>query len=189
MKTDARVRYTRMRLREAFLRCLQEKPVSRITVTELCEMAQINRATFYTHYADPMDLMEKLETDTLSQLRSMIGQHATDGDDVLLTSLLQGLQARDSAASLLSSANGDPSFSAKVSALFYETLLPRMEDRLPELSAPQRKAVYRFLAGGCANLMADWVNSGMKTQPEELAQQMRALSEAVIRGIQSQRDL
>lgn len=46
MKTDARVRYTKMRIREAFFQCLREKPVSRITVKELCDTAEINRATF-----------------------------------------------------------------------------------------------------------------------------------------------
>ena len=49
MKTDARVRYTKMRIREAFLQCLRKKPVNKVTVKELCQLAVINRATFYTH--------------------------------------------------------------------------------------------------------------------------------------------
>lgn len=52
MKTDARVRYTRMRIREAFFECLEKKPINKITVKEICDIAEINRATFYTHYAD-----------------------------------------------------------------------------------------------------------------------------------------
>ncbi len=184
MKTDARVRYTKMRLREAFLACLREKPVGRITVKELCEMAEINRATFYTHYQDPFDLLEKLEEETLEELRATISENKPD-DEALPVSLLQGLKGEDSTARLLGSENGDPNFGAKVSAFFYEALLPRMEERLPGLDGQKRRAVYRFLAGGCANMIADWVGGGMQTPPEALARQMREFSEAVVSAAQN----
>ena len=183
MKTDARVRYTKMRLREAFLALLREKSVGRITVKELCEMAEINRATFYTHYQDPFDLLDKLEEETLDELRATIGKNKAD-DDALPAALLRGMKGENSTARLLGSENGDPNFGAKVSALFYETLLPRMEERLPELSEQKRRMLYRFLAGGCANLIADWVGGGMQTAPEVLAWQMRALSDTVVTAFQ-----
>ena len=47
-KLDARKRYTQMILKQSFLKLLKEKPVNKITVKELCELSQINRATFYT---------------------------------------------------------------------------------------------------------------------------------------------
>lgn len=37
MKTDARVRYTKLRIREAFFCCLDQKSVSKITVKEICD--------------------------------------------------------------------------------------------------------------------------------------------------------
>ena len=52
MKQDHRVRLTKLLLREAFLDLLVEKPVAKITVKELCEQANVNRATFYAHYRD-----------------------------------------------------------------------------------------------------------------------------------------
>ena len=108
MKTDARVRYTKMRIREAFLQCLKEKPVSRITVKELCDLAEINRATFYTHYSDPFDLLEKLEAETLDKLRTMISERAFKGEDGLLLTLLRGMQGDKNDTGLLGSRNGDP---------------------------------------------------------------------------------
>ena len=45
-KLDARKRYTQMVLKQSFLELLKEKPVSRITVKEVCALAQLNRATF-----------------------------------------------------------------------------------------------------------------------------------------------
>ena len=46
-KLDARKRYTQMVLKQSFLKLLKEKPVNRITVKEVCALAQLNRATFY----------------------------------------------------------------------------------------------------------------------------------------------
>ena len=106
MKTDARVRYTRMRLREAFLACLAEKPVSKITVKELCDMAEINRATFYKHYADPFDLLDKLEGEALAWLESRLGESGFQQDMTL--TVLRSLSDGDNPYHALASANGDP---------------------------------------------------------------------------------
>lgn len=39
----------------------KRKPVSRITVREICEETGINRSTFYAHYRDIYDVVEKVE--------------------------------------------------------------------------------------------------------------------------------
>lgn len=51
-KADARIRYTQGVLKQALLSFLQEKPINKITVKEVCERAELNRATFYAHYSD-----------------------------------------------------------------------------------------------------------------------------------------
>ena len=56
-KSDARVRYTQRVIKGAFLSLLREKPVNKITVKEVCELAELNRATFYAHYSDVYDLL------------------------------------------------------------------------------------------------------------------------------------
>ena len=40
-KMDARKRYTQMVLKQSFLKLLKEKPVNRITVKEVCALAQL----------------------------------------------------------------------------------------------------------------------------------------------------
>lgn len=46
MKTDPRTRYTREIITTAFWQLLQQKPMEKITVKEVCTLAQINRGTF-----------------------------------------------------------------------------------------------------------------------------------------------
>ena len=64
-KMDARKRYTQMVLKQSFLKLLKEKPVNRITVKEVCALAQLNRATFYAHYSDCFALMESIENELI----------------------------------------------------------------------------------------------------------------------------
>lgn len=56
---DRRVRKTRKLLKECLIRLLKEKRVQDITVRELTDMADLNRGTFYLHYKDVFDLLEK----------------------------------------------------------------------------------------------------------------------------------
>ena len=55
-KVDRRIRYTKKMLKDALVRLIQHQHISAITVKELCELADINRSTFYAHFRDPYDL-------------------------------------------------------------------------------------------------------------------------------------
>ena len=58
---DLRVRRTRESIRKAFSEMLLEMPYDKITVTELSNRANINKKTFYRHYAILDDLLEEME--------------------------------------------------------------------------------------------------------------------------------
>ena len=64
-KKDARKRYTQMVLKQSLLKLLKEKPVNKITVKEVCELSQLNRATFYAHYSDCFALLESIENELI----------------------------------------------------------------------------------------------------------------------------
>lgn len=58
-QTDLRVRRTRKLLWEALMAALAERAFAEITVQDICERAMVHRTTFYKHYADKYDLLEK----------------------------------------------------------------------------------------------------------------------------------
>lgn len=67
-KLDRRTAYTRIVIKTALFDLLAEKQLSKITVKEICERAQINRATFYRNYLDIYDLYEKIETELTTDI-------------------------------------------------------------------------------------------------------------------------
>ena len=60
---DPRQRCTKERLFASFERALQSKPVSDITVSEVCSDAGISRKTFYKYYSDPFALLLAMQDD------------------------------------------------------------------------------------------------------------------------------
>ncbi|MCR5653555.1 MAG: TetR/AcrR family transcriptional regulator [Ruminococcus sp.] len=65
---DLRVKRTLKSIKEAFYQLRKKKPIKRISVKELSELAMINKATFYLHYKDVYDLSDKLENELISSV-------------------------------------------------------------------------------------------------------------------------
>ena len=62
-KVDIRVIKTKRAIREAVLQLLSEKPIDDISITELAQVAQINRKTFYNYYQNPHQILDELENE------------------------------------------------------------------------------------------------------------------------------
>lgn len=60
---DRRVRKTKRALRQSLFQLIEKKSISQITVTELTELADVNRSTFYLYYNDVPDMMEKIQNE------------------------------------------------------------------------------------------------------------------------------
>ncbi len=71
-REDKRVRRTKKLLRQALTRLMMQKEFQSITVTDVVREADINRGTFYAHYRDVYDLRERIESEMISDFRSML---------------------------------------------------------------------------------------------------------------------
>lgn len=58
-KLDPRVVRTRQQLREALVSLIEEKGFDALTVQDITDRAELNRATFYLHYQDKQELLVK----------------------------------------------------------------------------------------------------------------------------------
>lgn len=69
MKDEKRNRSeTEKQIRETFLHMLEETPFDKIRITGLCREAGINRSTFYAHFYDIYDLLDKTIENALTCL-------------------------------------------------------------------------------------------------------------------------
>ena len=66
---DRRVKYTKKVIKDTFLSLLEKKDISSISVKELCDIADVNRGTFYRYYEDIYDLLKKIEEEFIEEIR------------------------------------------------------------------------------------------------------------------------
>ena len=78
-KVDIRVIKTKKAIREAVLQLLGDKTIDDISITELAEVAQINRKTFYNYYQHPYQILDELEAELAEDFVAAI--NASDWDD------------------------------------------------------------------------------------------------------------
>ncbi|WP_270166807.1 TetR/AcrR family transcriptional regulator [Paenibacillus sp. SYP-B4298] len=71
-REDRRIMRTRQLITEAFLHILLKKPYADISVVDIAERANINRSTFYAHFLDKEDLLDKLVGEKLGGLRQAL---------------------------------------------------------------------------------------------------------------------
>lgn len=69
--SDTRKRKTREALSAAMLEMLAEKPFDEIQILELTTRAQVGYATFFRHYAQPVEVLDEVAGDLIRELLAM----------------------------------------------------------------------------------------------------------------------
>ena len=104
---DLRQKKTMKAIREAFLEIHAKKPIEKITIKELTELAQISKATFYLHYRDIYDLEECLQKESIAKICQSI-EHPewviTDSAE-FARELFRAFRAHDALRNVLFSGN------------------------------------------------------------------------------------
>lgn len=168
MASDARVRYTKMVIVQSFVKLLKEKSINKITVKEICAMSEINRATFYKHYLDVYDLLDKIEEQFLKELNGVLNSRENNTLKDTLTFIMVSFKAEKEMYSAITSQNGDPAFPKKIFDACYHFVRPQAT--VPKhLTEAQKEWMYCFTAYGCNGILTKWISNGMKEPISEVA--------------------
>ncbi len=181
---DTRVRYTNMVIKNSFIQLLREKPLSKITVTGICEKSNINRATFYKYYADPYDLLKQIEAELILDLQKLIEKANSENVTEMLSVMLNKMKENGEIYTVLFSDHGNNTFINQVFSLCYQMTQFRFMDMLPAMTQVQREWFYYFLVQGSSSIMSRWAQNGMKEEPLEVAQFMNKLILTLLNALQ-----
>ena len=180
-KIDKRILHTEKLLKDAFMELLKEKPVAKITPTELCRKAQINRNTFYCHYKTVEDLALKIENDLVQG----IDENLTGSNNLTeaLTKICESMRNNKILCKTLFGKNFDTGIVKKVFTFIHDRNMDIMSNDNSRLSIPQREMLSAFTMGGAAALLGVWVENDMKEEPAEIAKFITSLLIDGLRGL------
>ena len=177
---DRRVRKTRRQLRECLITLLKEKKVQDITVRELTDMADLNRGTFYLHYKDVFDLLEKTEAELQEDFNQLVCKHdAVDlkqCPSVIFNEIYSLVYDYADLIEILLGENGDLNFVNRLKQLIREKCLKDWMEVFRSGNAAAFDAFFSFIVSGCIGLVQYWLQTGLKETP----QQMAKLTEQII---------
>ena len=177
---DRRVRKTRRQLRECLISLLKEKKVQDITVRELTDMADLNRGTFYLHYKDVFDLLEKTEAELQDEFNQLVLKHdAVDLKQrpaVIFNEIYSLVYENADLIEILLGENGDLNFVNRLKKLIREKCLKDWMEVFRTGNPAVFDAFFSYIASGCVGLVQYWLQTGLKETP----QQMAKLTEQII---------
>jgi len=164
-----------MVIHNSFIRLLSEKPINKITVKEVCEMSEINRATFYRYYKDPYDWLEQIENTMLENAKAII--KTTDSKNVrdMLTHLLAGVRDNFPLIEVVVTKNGKDSHSDQFLQMCVNETIKARKTK-PEANSDSFDSMKeQFIIYGCSGAIRSWIESGMETEPAEAAKNIEKM--------------
>jgi len=169
MISDARVRYTKMVIKNSFIKLLKKQPVNKITVKDVCELAEINRATFYKHYTDCFDLLRQIEDELIAELEQLVQELPHKNHTEMFRKMFSKIKDDGELYITIASEYGDSTFPNRILNLCYEQMYPSFENQFPDMPNTKREWLYYFSASGCSGVLNHWISTGMKEDASELS--------------------
>lgn len=169
MKNDHRIAVTKSMITDAFLDLIKDKSIGSITVKKLCESANVNRATFYTHYENIYDLAEQIRKTFVNKILEEVGSFTNDaslGD--MLRIVCKYIYENAKLAEIVFGKNVDSFFAVKVVESMRNKYISLWSD-CEGSEQTDLNLKYTFLAYGGLAVLREWVQKGFLQSPEEIA--------------------
>ena len=183
--TDRRSLRTRGALRDAMLTLIGERGWDHFAVQDLCELANVGRSTFYSHYANKDALLvggfASLQAALQQRARAGLGEARASveapGSWCFALGLIEHVhEQRKIFRSMIGRRSGHV-----VQQRFREMVIRLVADELPPSTGSlPRQAAARWLAGAFVELLSWWVEQRAPLPPAELAALFEELSRPVL---------
>ena len=183
-RKDRRAEYrsairSRRMIREAYTVLLKEKDLSKITVTDIVNRADINRATFYAHYPDVRGVTEEIENEIIAKMLEVLKEFEFTNffrnPTPLRLQLSRYLEEDAEFYRILIKANGSEMFMEKLKKVFTDYMLN--DSDIPEDMRHSKMVSLRvcYFAGGIVNLYKQWFRGDLNCTLNDIALEVSKL--------------
>lgn len=165
---DARIKYSQKAIKTAFLDLLRDSSVEKISVTDICRNADINRATFYKYYENPKDLLNKIEDESINTLLEKIKKVNAVGLAAIYSVILSDVKEHFPFYKMVFVDHTDDNFRRKLLDACHDTELEQIRRFFPGMSEQKCEWLFCFIAEGCIGIFKAWVNGEVESTIEDM---------------------
>ena len=173
---------SRRLIKDALADLLQEKPLDKITVSDIVRTAGINRGTFYAHYADIPDVIHHLVDETFCSIRDAIinqPRPMIEMPGVILRQVQLILEEDLDFYRKVMASNISSQLDEQLCRVMLEYLLEH-ENEFSTVSHDDYVFKMRFCAGALGSLYRDWFSGELGITLDELTQKSVDMLENII---------
>ncbi len=175
---------SRRLIKEAFTELMEEKEIDKITVTDIVKKADINRGTFYAHYANIRSLIEQIENDVLMEGMGLLKEFSyktfIQNPNPILNKVNRLLENEVKLYKKLINNPDSEKFISKLRELFIEYLFYQSD--IPDEIKNDKKFVLRinFFAGGMINLYQLWLKEELDYTLDQIREEIIDQTQAML---------
>lgn len=174
-KHDMRYKRTQRNLRSALIELLKDKKIDKISVRELSERADINRATFYLHYDSPYELLVSLENELFDKVFSAYKNNAIHNPDDFFSLLYKCIYENHELSRILFNPNIGYNFWEKLSNEIQSYYINNLRKNHFSVDKKELEYYCAFVKGGYVSIIKYWILNEMQESPEYMVDISRRL--------------
>lgn len=156
----------------AYVELMQRKGESRITVTDIVNLADLNRSTFYAHFKTADDVREKIHNDIFEELLGFFNdgdfRNALSEPDKLMNYVLKFIKRDEELYKMLLNTVGASNLKEAVVEQFMndKVILPHIKDK------NEFEINLRMFIGGFTSVIEEWAAGKIDIPLEKCTQIM-----------------
>lgn len=180
-RNNRRTIMTRQMLQDALIKLLQEKPISQITIKEVCKQADLNRTTFYLHYPHLDALLLDIQNTASDRIDEYLQSIQAEKDKInYIVLLLEYIKQNPSLFKILFYEDNFSYLQNQFTHHFLEVISGQaIQGATPE----QTRYAKAFVTSGCIGLIYTWFENGFDISSNELAKQIFNMCDGAYRQL------
>ncbi|MDD9791829.1 MULTISPECIES: TetR/AcrR family transcriptional regulator [Priestia] len=177
VKVDRRIVRTQEAIKKAFLELLSEKNFDSITIQNIADRANINRATVYLHYLDKFDLLDKIMEEHIENMSDFC-ESETDLDWIDSTvHCMEYLENNYLFFSTMLASEGARYFRNRFLQHNIEEFKKDVDITKGKNLGQNEDIVVEFVANAYVGVVEWWLKNEMPYSPKEMAEKVGNLLE------------
>lgn len=189
---DRRARRSRKLLKESLLELMKRKTFADISVRDVTDAADMNRATFYLHYAGTAELLQSVEEDLMEELQALVDAHMQETVEVgsvapVFEPVLDFAVENRETCTILFASSEASGFFQSIQQLVHENGAPLIRAWFHPADPRLADYLLNFLAWGFIGLLSEWFEKDMALPKADLLSAAQHMADSAAAGLFEER--